>query len=170
MLVPRHSSENRLFIPIGYLDPGIVAGDSNLCVPDAPLWLFGVMSSTMHMAWVRNICGRLESRYRYSAQIVYNNFPWPQALQDDQRAVIEVAAQGVLDARAVHPGATLAQLYDPNIMPPNLTRAHAALDRAVDAAYRADGAPRRFSEDVGVGDAERVAFLFRRYAQLTSIV
>lgn len=165
ILVPRHSSENRAFVPLGYLEPALIVGDSNLCVPDAPLWLFGVMSSTMHMAWVRCVCGRLESRYRYSAQIVYNNFPWPEKLDESLRAAIETAAQGVLDARAAHAGATLAQLYEPNTMPPDLAKAHAALDRAVDAAYRADGGARKYA-----GDAERVTFLFRRYGALASLV
>ena len=165
LLVPCHSSENRRFIPLGYLDPEVITGNSNLAVPDAPLWLFGVMTSTMHMAWVRYVCGRLESRYRYSAQIVYNNFPWPQKLDDARRAAIEAAAQAVLGARAAHAGATLAQLYAPNTMPPDLVKAHATLDRAVDAAYVADGGARKYA-----GDAERVAFLFRRYAELTSLV
>lgn len=119
----------------------------------------------MHMAWVRAVCGRTKSDFRYSAQIVYNNFPWPQKLEEKHRAAIEACAQAVLDARAAHTGATLAQLYDPDTMPPDLSRAHAALDRAVDAAYRLDGGARSYEDD-----AQRVAFLFRRYAQLTSLV
>jgi len=142
-----------------------VVGDSNMCVPDAPLWLFGVMTSIMQMAWVRYVCGRIKSDFRYSAQIVYNNFPWPQKLDNEHRVAIESAAQSVLDTRATHRGATLAQLYDPNTMPADLVKAHAALDRAVDAAYVADGGAKKYS-----GDAERVAFLFRRYAELTSLV
>ncbi|MDQ3495279.1 MAG: N-6 DNA methylase [Pseudomonadota bacterium] len=174
ILVPRHSSENRAFIPLGYVDPKIVVGDSNMCVPDAPLWLFAIMTSTMHMAWVRAVCGRLKSDFRYSAQIVYNNFPWPSLPPPQPSpasgggstacAAIEAAAQTVLDARAAHPDSTLADLYGPDTMPPDLVKAHAALDRAVNAAYRKDGGARSYASD-----AERVAFLFRRYAALTSV-
>jgi hypothetical protein len=126
----------------------------------------------MHMAWVRAVCGRLESRYRYSAGIVYNNFPWPES-NDPQRCAIETAAQAVLDARAryLHPspsgraaggeGATLADLYDPLAMPPELRKAHRHLDRAVDAAY---------GKTTFASEAERVAFLFARYQQLTSLL
>lgn len=165
LLIPSVSSENRPFIPLGYINPATLASNLVLIIPSAPLWLFGIMSSTMHMAWVRTVCGRLESRYRYSAQIVYNNFPWPQAASQSQRDAIEKAAQGVLDARAAHADATLADLYAPKTMPPNLVKAHAALDNAVDAAYRGDGGAKSYA-----GDADRVAFLFRRYAQLTSVV
>ena len=114
----------------------------------------------MHNAWMRTVCGRLKSDYRYSAGIVYNNFPWPEPT-DKQRAAIEAAAQAVLDTRAQFPTSTLADLYDPRAMPPELTKAHAALDRAVDAAY----GKRSFATE-----AERVAFLFDRYQQLTSLL
>lgn len=164
LLVPSVSSEGRHFIPMGFLVPEFIASNLVLVVPDARLYHFGVLTSSMHMAWVRYVCGRLKSDFRYSAQIVYNNFPWPRSFDEKARAAIEAAAQGVLDARAAHPGATLAQLYDPDTMPPNLVKAHAALDKAVDAAYRADGGARHYA-----GDADRVAFLFRRYAQLTSV-
>lgn len=158
LLVPRHSSESRTFIPIGYLGADVVAGDANMIVPGAVLWHFGVLTSTMHMAWVRTVCGRIKSDYRYSAGIVYNNFPWPDPT-DRQRETIEAAAQAVLDARAAHPKATLADLYDPLTMPPNLIQAHQALDRAVDAAHgRKD-----FKTE-----AERMAFLFERYQALTA--
>jgi hypothetical protein len=113
------------------------------------------------MAWVRYTCGRLKSDFRYSKDIVYNNFPWPDAPGDKQRAAIEQAAQFVLDTRAQFPDATLADLYDPLTMPPALVKAHSALDRAVDAAY----GKRTFKTD-----AERVAFLFERYQQLTSLL
>jgi hypothetical protein len=93
VLVPRHSSEHRAFIPLGYVDPTVIVGDSSMCVPEAPLWMFGVMSSTMHMAWVRYVCGRLKSDFRYSAQIVYNNFPSPVALDDAHRVAIETAGR-----------------------------------------------------------------------------
>lgn len=122
---------------------------------------FGVLSSTMHNAWIRYTCGRLESRYRYSAGIVYNNFPWPESPSDKQRAAIEAAAQGVLDARAQFPQSSLADLYDPLTMPPALVKAHQVLDAAVDAAY----GRRSFRND-----AERVAFLFERYQAITSLL
>ena len=111
------------------------------------------------MAWTRAVCGRLESRYRYSAGIVYNNFPWPQGLTDKQQQAIEAAAQGVLEARTHCPDASLAALYDPLTMPPDLVKAHRKLDAAVDAAY----ARRKFS-----GDRDRLAFLFALYQQLLS--
>ena len=113
----------------------------------------------MHMAWVRSVCGRLKSDYRYSAGIVYNNFPWPQAITDKQRQAIEAAAQGVLEARAHYPDASLAALYDPLTTPPDLVKAHRKLDAAVDAAY----AKRKFS-----GDRDRLAFLFELYQQILS--
>lgn len=158
LLLPRHSSENRFFIPIGFLPADIIAGDSNMVVPHATLYHFGVLSSTMHMAWVRAVCGRLESRYRYSAGIVYNNFPWPEPT-DKQRQAIETAAQGVLDSRAKHPNAMLADLYDPISTPPELTKAHQVLDRAVDAAY---------GNGSFASEAKRVAFLFGLYQKLVS--
>jgi hypothetical protein len=111
---------------------------------------------------VRYVCGRIKSDFRYSAQIVYNNFPWPEKLEDRHRDAIDAAAQRVLDARKAHAGASLAQLYDPITMPPNLTNAHAKLDRAVDVAYVPDGGQRAYTND-----AERAAFLFRRYEELT---
>lgn len=123
--------------------------------------LDGVLNATMHMAWVRYTCGRLESRYRYSKDIVYNNFPWPRDPSEKQIRAVEDAAQGVLDARDKFPQSSLADLYDPLTMPPELTKAHQALDRAVDAAYGRKSFP---------GDAERVAFLFELYQQYTSLL
>jgi hypothetical protein len=160
LLVPAHTSENRSYVPIGYIPPDAICGNANFAIPDASTFHFGVLTSAMHNAWVRAVCGRLESRYRYSANIVYNNFPWPEPT-DKQRSAIEAAAQGVLDARATHPGASLADLYDPLSMPPDLVKAHHALDRAVDAAYGYKAA---------ATDAARVAFLFGRYQQLTSLL
>jgi len=153
LIVPEVSSENRRFIPIGFSLPDVVASNLVYTVPNATLYHFGVLSSTMHMAWVRAVCGRLKSDYRYSAGIVYNNFPWPDIDVKNQQA-IERAAQQVLDARAVFPNATLADLYNPLSMPPDLNRAHQALDRVVDISYGKS----RFS-----GEAERVAFLFELY-------
>ncbi|MFA6311293.1 MAG: DNA methyltransferase [Sterolibacterium sp.] len=169
ILFPRHSSERRQFIPIGFLEPDVIVGDSNLCIPDATLYHFGVLTSTMHNAWVRYVAGRLKSDYRYSAQIVYNNFPWPTAPTENQPAEVEAAAQAVLDARAAEfardPATTLATLYDPDLMPPALTKAHQHLDRAVDAAYAADDGKRKWNSD-----GERVAFLFDLYLRLTNLV
>ena len=115
----------------------------------------------MHNAWVRYTCGRLKSDFRYSKDIVYNNFPWPENPTDAQKQKIEAAAQGVLDARTAHAGASLADLYDPLTMPPNLVKADQVLDAAVDAAYGKKGLK---------NDAERVAFLFELYQRYTSML
>ncbi|MEJ7808006.1 MAG: DNA methyltransferase, partial [Telluria sp.] len=165
LLLPKVSSERRAYLPIGFCPENWIASGSALIVPDAKNYHLGILQSAMHMAWMRAVAGRMKSDYQYSSGIVYNNFPWPQVLDEAQRAAIDTAAQNVLDARAAHAGSTLAQLYDPDTMPPNLVKAHQVLDRAVDTAYRADGGARSYA-----GDAERVAFLFRRYAQLTSLV
>jgi hypothetical protein len=157
LFVPKTSSERRQYIPIGFMPPDHIINNTSLFVDSADQFHFGVISSAMHMAWMRSVCGRLESRYRYSVGIVYNNFPWPQFPTDKQRYAIESAAQAVLDARAQHPGATLAALYDPLTMPPDLVKTHRKLDAAVDAAY----SKKKFS-----GDSDRVAFLFERYQQL----
>ena len=167
LLVPRHSSEHRQFIPIGYLEPSVICGDSNSMLPDATLYHFGMLCSTMHNAWMRAVAGRLESRYRYSNTIVYNNYPWPQALADKARQAVERAAQAVLDARQLELNrcaqagqhASMALLYHPDTMPAELARAHAALDKAVDAAYGYKG-----KKD----DASRVAYLFGLYQQLAA--
>ncbi len=157
ILIPGHTSENRAFIPFGFFDQEHIVGNSCFSLPNSTLFHFGVIQSSMHMAWVRAVCGRLKSDFRYSKDIVYNNFPWPEA-NDRQRQVIEAAGQGVLDARAKFPQSTLADLYDPLSMPPELTRAHQALDKAVDAAY---------GKKSFASEAERVAFLFERYQALT---
>jgi hypothetical protein len=159
LLVPLVSSERRPYIPIGFLTKETIA--SNLCciVPDATTYHFGVLSCSMHMAWVKQFCGRLKSDYRYSKDIVYNNYPWPEAPKPAQRAAVERAAQAVLDARAAFPGATLADLYDPLAMPPALSAAHTALDKAVDKCYRDAPFP---------SDRARVEYLFQRYEQLTA--
>lgn len=158
LVVPEVSSERRMFIPIGFMTADTICSNTNYLVPDASPYHFGILSSTMHNAWMRSVCGRLKSDYRYSASIVYNNFPWPEPT-DTQRAAIETAAQGVLDARAQFPNATLADRYDPLTMPPELVKAHQALDRAVDAAY---------GKSAFKSEAERVAFLFERYQQLVA--
>jgi len=156
LVIPEVSSERRRFIPIGFMQPDTLSSNLVKVIPHATLYHFGILTSTMHMAWVRYTCGRLKSDYRYSAGIVYNNYPWPDEPTEKQRAAVEAAAQAVLDARAqfMQPsplplsrsrereersegrGSSLADLYDPLTMPPALVRAHQALDRAVDACYR----------------------------------
>lgn len=157
LVIPEVSSERRAFIPIGFMSPDTLCSNLVKIVPNATLYHFGILSSTLHMAWVRAVCGRLESRYRYSVGIVYNNFPWPEPA-DKQRQTIEAAAQGVLDTRTKFPNATLADLYDPLTIPPELTKAHLTLDRAVDAAY---------GKTSFGSEAERVAFLFGLYQKVT---
>ena len=168
LVVPAHSSENRDFIPMGYYDDKSLIGNANFMLKDASTYEFGILSSTMHNAWVRYTCGRLKSDFRYSAGIVYNNYPWPNKPTDKQREAVEAAAQGVLDARAVHQTgdnpASLATLYNPSTMPDNLQKAHKALDKAVDAAYDLKGAKTLKT------DAERVAYLFELYEKYTSLL
>jgi len=161
LLIPRVSSERRKYIPIGYMDQSVIANDQVLTITGATIFHFGILCSEMHNAWMRYTCGRLESRFRYSKDIVYNNFPWPGEPTDKQRATVETAAQAVLDARAQFPQSSLADLYDPLTMPPALVKAHQALDRAVDACYR---------KAAFANDAQRVEFLFERYQQLTSLL
>ncbi len=161
VVVPRHSSENRRFIPLGFFDASVICGDANSMIPNATQYEFGMLCSTMHNAWMRTVCGRLESRYRYSNTIVYNNYPWPQNLTPEARAAVEQAAESVLDARDAHPDKSLAWLYNPDTMPANLRDAHDALDVAVDDAYNYMG-----RDD----DADRVAFLFERYRELTTLL
>lgn len=159
LAIPEVSSERRHFIPIGFLTPDIIASNKLYTVSDATIYHFGILTSTMHMAWTRTVCGRLKSDYQYSAGIVYNNFPWPMDVTDKQKKAIEDAAQAVLNARAAHVGASLADLYDPLTMPPDLVKAHRALDSAVDTAY----SKRKFT-----GDSDRVAFLFDLYQTLSA--
>jgi hypothetical protein len=134
IIVPRHSSERRRYIPFGFVEPNIIVNDAVQIIPNASVYHFGVLTSNVHMAWVRAVCGRLKSDYRYSKDIVYNNFPWPDAT-DEQKASIEAAAQSVLDTRAQFPESSLADLYDPLTMPPELLKAHRNTDRAVMKAY-----------------------------------
>jgi len=160
VLIPRHSSENRRFIPMAFFDEKNIVSDSCSSVPNATLFHFGILQSTMHMAWTRQVCGRIKGDYRYSNKIVYNNFPWPENPTEKQKQAIETAAQGVLDARAQFPNSSLADLYDPLTMPPVLLKAHQTLDRAVDAAY----GKTNFQTE-----AQRVAFLFELYQRYTSL-
>jgi hypothetical protein len=159
LLIPKVSSERRQYIPIGFVSPPTLVSDLVFVVQNASLYHFGVLTSAMHMAWVRQVSGRLESRYRYSAKLVYNNFPWPPSATDTQRDRAEAAAQTVLDARAQFPDATLADLYDPNAMPTALCRAHERLDRAVDACYR---------RQPFTSERQRLEYLFGLYEQLVT--
>ena len=156
---PTVSSVNRKYIPIAFLEPEIIASNQLYVVPDANLYSLGILTSFMHMAWVKYICGRLKSDYRYSAGIVYNNYPWPENPSEKKKEAIEKAAQKVLDVRAGFPNSSLADLYDPLTMPPALVKAHQALDKAVDLAYR----PQPFTNE-----AKRMEFLFDLYEKYTA--
>ncbi|MDZ4098074.1 MAG: DNA methyltransferase, partial [Methylophilaceae bacterium] len=160
IIVPKVSSERRIYAPIGFMESSTIVYNTVQFIPNVGLNIFGILHSIMHMSWLRAVGGRMKSDFQYSISIVYNNFPWPEP-NPKQKAAIEDAAQGVLDARAVHPEASLADLYDPLTMPANLLKAHQMLDAAVDAAYGYKGAKT---------DAARVAFLFERYQQITSLL
>lgn len=134
ILIPRHSSENRKYIPFGFMTNDAICGDANNMIPQATLYHFGILTSNVHMAWARAVCGRIKSDYRYSNDVVYNNFPWPTPT-DEQKAKIEQTAQAILDARALYPDCSLADLYDEVAMPPELRKAHQANDKAVMQAY-----------------------------------
>jgi hypothetical protein len=158
VIVPKVSSENRVYIPIGFLNPDTISSGSALIIPDAKIYHFGILTSKMHMSWMKYVCGRLESRYQYSASIVYNNYPWPIAPTDKQKQVVEEAAQAVLEARAQFPESSLADLYDPNTMPPVLVKAHQQLDKAVDQCYRSQ---------LFTTEAKRIEYLFELYEKYT---
>lgn len=181
IIVPSHSSENRFYVPIGFEKPDIICGNANLIIPNATLYEFGILTSSVHMAWMRAVCGRLKSDYRYSNTIVYNNFPWPftekqtdllapngthekkaKNVSSEQirllKTKIEQTAQAILDARAKYPDCSLADLYDETVMPPELRKAHQANDRAVMQAY---GFNPKMTE------SECVAELFKMYEKLT---
>ncbi len=155
--IPITSSESRRYIPVGYLNGDIIAGNTLFIIEDASLYHFGILASNIHMAWVRVVGARLKSDYRYSKDIVYNNFPWPDAT-DEQKVLIEILAQGVLDTRAQYPNSSLADLYDPLSMPQELLKSHRELDRAVMKLY-----------DFSVKETMEtncVANLMKRYQQL----
>ena len=154
IIVPSVSSENRKYIPMGFMGSDSMASNLVLIIPEGTLYHFGVLTSAMHMAWTNAVCGRLESRFRYSAGIVYNNFPWVENPTPKQVERIEQCAEAVLEARKQFPNSSLADLYDPLAMPPALMKAHQALDKAVDAAYRS--AP-------FTSDSQRMEFLFDLY-------
>ena len=157
IIVPRVSSERRHYIPMGFMSPKLLSSDAVHIIPDAELYHFGVLESSVHMAWMRVVCGRLKSDYRYSKDVVYNNFPWPE-VNEGQRERIAKTAQAILDARALYPDSSLADLYDPVTMPPELLKAHRDNDRAVMAAY---GFPATLQE------SDIVARLFTLYSTLT---
>ena len=157
LVIPEVSSERRDYVPIGWLEPPTIPSNLVRILPDATPWHFGILTSAMHMAWLRHMGGRLESRYRYSIGLVYNTFPWPEDATESARARTAALAQAILDERAKWPTSSLADLYDPDLMPVDLRKAHATLDRAVDRLYRA--AP-------FVTERERVEHLFGRYERL----
>ncbi|MBR0081990.1 MAG: class I SAM-dependent DNA methyltransferase [Clostridia bacterium] len=156
LIIPRVSSENRIYIPIGFMSPDNISSDAVQIVPNASVYHFGILTSNVHMAWMRAVCGRLEMRYRYSKEIVYNTFPWPKPTEM-QRHRIEETAQGIIDARAKYPDTPLSVLYDRNLMPNDLQKAHQANDRAVMQAY---GMPIKETDE-----AACVAWLMRLYQE-----
>ncbi len=158
LAVPKVSSERRKYIPIAYFQPPTIPSDLVFVFPGASLYQFAILTSKIHMVWLAEVGGRLESRYRYSIGIVYNTFPWPNA-NDAQKAAIGAKAQSILDERASFPDSTLADLYDPLTMPPTLLRAHQNLDKAVEKLYRA--AP-------FVSDAERLGHLLGLYEVMSA--
>jgi hypothetical protein len=158
LIVPKVSSERRKYIPIGFSDSNTLSSDLLFVVSNSSLYHFGILTSEMHMTWVRYVCGRLKSDYRYSKDIVYNNYPFPENANDKQKQKVEIAAQAVLDTRAKYPDSSLADLYDPLTMPPDLVKAHQALDKAVDLCYR----PQPF-----VSELNRIEYLFSLYESLS---
>lgn len=159
LLIPGVSSESRKYIPIGFLNNEVIASDLARTIPDANLYLFGVVTSQMHMTWVKYVCGRLKSDFRYSNSLVYNNYPWPDKPTAKQKEAVEKSAQGVLSARTQFAESSLADLYDPNTMPPALVKAHQALDKAVDLCYRPQPFP---------NETKRIEFLFELYDKHTA--
>ena len=155
--VPKTSSENRNYIPMDYFDKSVIPGDALRIVPNATLFDFGLLESSVHMAWMRTVAGRMKSDYSYSNTIVYNNFPWP-VIDDKTKAKIAKTAQGILDARKLYPNSSLADLYDPLTMPIELRKAHEANDKAVLKAY---------GLKPSASETEIVQHLFKMYEQLT---
>lgn len=158
IVIPCHSSENRRYIPMSFIDSSVIVTNAVLFIPEGDLYLFGLLNSDVHMAWMRMICGRLEMRFRYSKEVVYNNFPWPTPT-DAQKAKIEKTAQAILNARNLYPDCSLADLYDETTMPVELRRAHQDNDKAVMEAYG--------FKWKNMTEAEIVAALFKLYQELT---
>ena len=159
LLIPRTSSENRKYIPLGFYSEDFIVNDSCIALPNASPYIFGILTSQMHMTWIKYVCGRLKSDFRYSNTIVYNNYPFPENVSDKQKQKVEIAAQAVLDTRAKYTDSSLADLYDPVTMPADLTKAHQALDKAVDLCYR----PQPF-----VSELNRIEYLFSLYEALSA--
>ena len=156
IVIPVVSSEKRPYIPIGFIDKNTISTNGNLIIPNGDLFLFGQLTSLMHMAWVKYTCGRLKSDYRYSKDLVYNNYPFPKNVSEKQKKAVEEKAQNVLDIRASFSDCSLADLYDPLSMPPNLKKAHQELDKAVDNCY---------GSKLFKNDKERIEFLFGLYEE-----
>jgi hypothetical protein len=159
LAVPEVSSQRRKYIPIGFLKSHVIASNKLQLIPDATSYIFGILTSEMHMTWVRYVCGRLKSDFDYSSTVVYNNYPFPENANDKQKQKVEIAAQAVLDTRAKYPDSSLADLYDPLTMPPDLVKAHQTLDKAVDLCYR----PQPF-----VSELNRIEYLFSLYEALSA--
>jgi len=160
LVLPEVSSERREYVPIGWLEPPVIPSNLVKVLIDASLAEFGLLMSAMHMTWMRAVAGRMKSNYRYSVSVVYNTFPVPEGFSEGSAsAKLEAPAQAVLDARAAHADATLAELYDPDLMPTDLRKAHRDLDRAVDRLYR--------SRPTFKSESERLQHLFGLYEQMT---
>ena len=159
IIVPSTSSEKRKYIPFGYLSKDVIISNASFSIENSSLYHLGTLLSEMHMTWVRYTCGRLKSDFRYSKDIVYNNFPWPETPTDKQRQVVEEATQAVLNARTQFPDCSLADLYHPNSMKPLLVKAHQQLDKAVDQCYRSQPF---------TSEAKRIEYLFELYEKYTS--
>jgi type I restriction-modification system DNA methylase subunit len=159
ILIPRHSSENRKYIPMGFFNPDSIVSDSCLAIDKASLYEFGILQSEIHITWVKYTCGRIKSDYRYSNEMVYNNYPWPFELSEKNKQKVEEKAQKVLDVRTEFPESSLADLYHPLTMPSKLVKAHQELDKAVDLCYR----PQVFTNETS-----RIEYLFELYNQYTA--
>jgi len=159
LVIPSVSSEKRQYIPIGFYGPDTVTSNLCLIIPNISMYEFGILTSQMHMAWTKYTCGRLKSDYRYSASIVYNNFPWPLSSQSKQIELVEGLAEKILAIRLIYPESSLSDLYNPITMPADLKRAHQDLDKAVDQAYRSQPF---------TSEAKRMEFLFELYEKYTA--
>lgn len=167
LIVPSVSSERRRYVPIGFMTGDVISSNAVQIVPNATLYHFGILTSNVHMAWMRMVCGRLEMRYRYSKELVYNTFPWPQ-ISEELKEKVEKTAQAILDARALFPTSTMAALYDPNLMPIELSKAHAENDRAVMRAYgfmKTENGKKRW-----LTEQECVVELMRRYQNMLEMI
>ena len=161
LVLPKVSSQNRNYMPIAFVDSDVIVSGSALVVPNASLYEYGILQSKMHMAWMRTVCGRMKSDYQYSATIVYNNFIWPNNFTDLLKNKVVDCANFIIDLRKTFSNTTLATLYNNSTSPASLIKAHKDLDKIVDEAYGYKGAD---------DDASRVAFLFKRYEELTSLL